>query len=238
MFQKVNACGRFSKDPALPPETAWGLRQGQGEAISDYSFWVYPAAAGCTSLLLPTWPVLGFSYFILFLLPCFIPHLLSSHTHITSKSFSGFWVICPGRVADWFGLWLGHQDLLELWISSIVQLKSGTVTLTPLICSLQEEEIHQNMFRIPAYSYNQDTAKMPRAGPGPAQPHHYSHGCYHLLQGARALNYLLVGKVYPRLACAKAFWENINCPLGIRGCPGVGARKGSSQHSCPVHRTA
>lgn len=84
--------------------------------------------------------------------------------------------------------WLGHQDLLELWVSPIAQLKSGAVTPTPLTGSLQQEEIHQDISRLPAYSYNQDTAKMPRVGPGPAQPHHYSHSCYHLQQEARALN--------------------------------------------------
>lgn len=78
--------------------------------------------------------------------------------------------------------WLGHQDLLELWVSPIAQLKSGAVTPTPLTGSLQQEEIHQDISRLPAYSYNQDTAKMPRVGPGPAQPHHYSHSCYHLQQ--------------------------------------------------------
>lgn len=77
---------------------------------------------------------------------------------------------------------------MELWISSTAQLKSGTVASTPLICSLKKE-IRQDMFRLPAYSYNQDTTKMARLGPGPAQPHHCSHSCHHLLRRERARNY-------------------------------------------------
>ena len=121
---------------------------------------------------------------------------------------------------------------MELWIGSTAQLTCGTVIPTPLICSLQKEEIHPDVFRIPAYTYNRDMAKIPGVGPGPTQPHHYSHSCHHLLQGARALNYWWIKYIlgWPVL---RHSGRTYTAPLGSGGAQGwVPGREQLAQLPC------